>query len=125
MIKYILILAFISYAGFMIKLPSVFAGMDKELHFVFYFIMCMFLFILLYKKSSFIYLLSIGILFMFGVFVEATQELSNHFVDKKIHGNFDTEDIIFNFLGICTYMIFWLHYKLINKIKTWKIILNG
>ena len=88
MIKYLIVFAFISYTGFMIKLPSFLAGMDKELHFAFYFIASMFLSVVLFKRSSFTYLISIGILFMFGVFVELTQELSNDFVGRKIHGNF-------------------------------------
>lgn len=125
MVKYLIVFAIISYTGFMIKLPSFFAGIDKELHFAFYFIASMFLAIVLFKRSSFTYLVSIGILFMFGVFVELTQEISNDFVGRRIHGNFDRNDIEYNFLGIFTYMFFWLHYKLLNKIGRWKTIQNG
>jgi hypothetical protein len=62
---------------------------------------------------------------MFGVFIEATQEISNDIVGKRIHGNFDREDLRYNFLGVMTYLIFWSHYKLLNSIGKWKIIQNG
>ena len=125
MIKYIIAFAIISYTGFMLKLPSVFAGYDKELHYAFYFFASAFLSVVLYKKSSLAYLFTIGALLMFGVFIEATQEISNDIVGKRIHGNFDREDLRYNFLGVMTYLIFWSHYKLLNSIGKWKIIQNG
>lgn len=125
MMRYIIAFVIISYAGFMLKLPSIFIGLDKELHFAFYFFASAFLSVVLYKRSSFAYLMAIAVLLMFGVFVEATQEISNDIIGRKIHGNFDREDIKYNFFGVITYMFFWLHYKLLNKIGTWKTIQNG
>jgi hypothetical protein len=123
--RYIIIAAIFSYMGFMLKLPKIFVGFDKELHFAFYFFASAFLSVVLFKRSSFSYLFAICVLFMFGVFIEATQEISNDIIGRKIHGNFDREDIKYNFFGVITYIFFWLHYKLLNKIGTWKIIQIG
>ena len=123
--KLIIVFAIISYTGFMLKLPSIFAGYDKELHYAFYFFASACLSVVLYKKSSFAYLIAISILLMFGVFIEFTQEISNDLIGRKIHGKFDIEDIQYNFFGVITYMFFWSHYKLLNLIGKWKIIQNG
>jgi hypothetical protein len=123
--KYLIIIALISYIGFMLKLPSIFIGLDKELHFAFYFFASLFLSVVLYKKSFFTYIIAIVVLFMFSVFIETTQEISNTIIGRKIHGNFDREDLKYNLFGIVSYMFFWLHYKFLNKIGTWKIIQNG
>ena len=106
----------ISTFGFMLKLPSVFRNFDTELHFLFYFCASLVL-NLLWKKEKFIFhiLISVG-LFAFGIGIEIFQDLSNLFFEKKIHGNFDPIDIIFNTLGLIFAFVFWLAYIILKKI---------
>lgn len=123
--RLLIILITLSIAGFMVKLPSVFAGLDKELHFAFYFFASAFLSVILVKRSSLTYLACILLLFSFGVFIECAQEISNDIIGKRIHGKFDPEDIKYNTFGIFSYLFLWAHYKLLNKIGEWKSIQNG
>lgn len=123
--KLVIILITLSIAGFIVKLPSVFAGLDKELHFAFYFFASAFLSITLVKRSSLTYLACILLLFSFGVFIECAQEISNDIIGKRIHGKFDPQDIRYNIFGIFSYLFLWSHYKLLNKIGEWKSIQNG
>ena len=106
----------ISTFGFMLKLPSVFRNFDTELHFLFYFCASLVL-SLLWKKEKFIFHILISVvLFAFGVAIEIAQDLSNLFFTKKIHGNFDPIDIIFNTLGLIFAFVFWLAYIILKKI---------
>ena len=106
----------ISTFGFMLKLPSVFRDFDTELHFLFYFCASLGL-SLLWKKEKFIFHILISIvLFTFGVAIEIAQDLSNLFFTKKIHGNFDPLDIIYNTLGLIFASAFWLAYIILKKI---------
>ena len=111
-----ILLILISTFGFMLKLPSVFRDFDTELHFLFYFCASLVL-NLLWNKEKFIFhiLISVG-LFAFGVAIEIAQDLSNLFFTKKIHGNFDPIDIIFNTLGLIFAFAFWLAYIILKKI---------
>ena len=58
---------------------------------------------------------SVG-LFAFGVAIEIAQDLSNLFFTKKIHGNFDPIDIIYNTLGLIFASVFWVAYIILKKI---------
>ena len=111
-----ILLILISTFGFMLKLPSVFRNFDTELHFLFYFCASLVL-SLLWKKEKFIFhiLISLG-LFAFGVAIEIAQDLSNLFFTKKIHGNFDPIDIIYNTLGLIFASVFWVAYIILKKI---------
>jgi len=110
-------MAIMSIIGFMIKLPRVFSAYDKELHFFFYF--CVTLLISwLFIKSRYVYhILICFTLFTFGVCIEQMQEFSNELVTKRIHGNFDPEDITYNTLGIMYAFILFTTYRAV-KIMT-------
>ena len=111
-----ILLILISTFGFMLKLPSVFRDFDTELHFLFYFCASLVL-NLLWKKEKFIFHILISVvLFAFGVAIEIAQDLSNLFFTKKIHGNFDPIDIIFNTLGLIFAFVFWVAYIILKKI---------
>ena len=97
----------IAIVGFMFKLPAVFRHYDKELHTAFYFFAALFL-NLLFQKRHFIIL---GFLFSFGTFIELFQQFSNRFFTKRIHGNFDPEDIQSNLFGLVLFSIFWFTLK--------------
>jgi VanZ family protein len=108
----ILTLSIISFVGFMLKLPRVFSHYDKELHFLFYFSAALTLNYLVDKRTIVKHLLIAYVLFMCGLFIEVAQEFSNHFFERRIHGNFDIEDIIYNFRGLLTFTIVWFAYRI-------------
>jgi len=117
----VLFLCLISFIGFMIKLPSVFSHHDKTLHFLFYFSAAFVLNFLWAnpneKLSNFLKHIAIAFfLGFFGIFIEIAQELSNHLVTKRIHGNFDPEDIFFNLLGLIFFSGLWVVYKVAKKL---------
>ena len=111
------LLAIVSLIGFMVKLPRVFSAYDKELHLCFYFCAALVLNYLLVKKNVFYHVLVAWVLFLGGVFIEAAQSLSNLFVEKRIHGNFDPEDIMFNIEGLLIYSFFWIIWRISLTIK--------
>ncbi len=112
------LLAF-SVVGFMIKLPRFFHHYDKELHALFYFCATCFL-LLLYSKRWFIIPTS---LFVFGVLIELAQDFSNkisiQIIGKRIHGQFDPEDVFFNlfgiFIGLVSFFLLRSLFRVINK----------
>jgi len=117
----VLTLSFISIIGFMIKLPRVFSQHDKALHFLFYFCAAFTLNVLWSKPNATVsnFLKHIAIAFFlgfFGIFIEIAQELSNHLVTKRIHGNFDPEDIFFNLLGLIFFSGIWMVYTIVKKL---------
>lgn len=112
------LLAVISLIGFMVKLPRVFSAYDKELHLCFYFFAALVLNYLLVKKNFLYHMLVAWVLFLGGIFIEFAQALSNLFVEKRIHGNFDPEDIIFNTTGLFIYSLFWIMWRLSLIFKT-------
>ncbi len=114
--KLVLFLILISTFGFMLKLPSVFRNFDTELHFLFYFCASIVLNLLWKKEKFIVHILISLVLFIFGVAIEIAQDLSNLFFTKKIHGNFDPEDIIYNTLGLIFASAFWLAYIILEKI---------
>lgn len=114
--KLVLLLILISTFGFMLKLPSVFRNFDTGLHFLFYFCASIVLNLLWKKEKFIVHILISLVLFIFGVAIEIAQDLSNLFFTKKIHGNFDPIDIIYNTLGLIFAFAFWLAYIILKKI---------
>jgi len=118
----VLILFFcVSVIGFMVKLPVLFREHDKELHLLFYFGAAIFLSVLFARNNYFYHFLVLWTLSCFGVLIECSQEVSNLFVTKRIHGNFDIEDVVFNTMGLFIAFIVWTGYYLMkvlfNEIK--------
>ena len=110
---------FIAVIGFILKLPAVFSHYDKELHAAFYFFAALFLNLLFQKKHFIIF----GFLFFFGIFIELFQHYSNRFVTKRIHGNFDPEDLASNLAGLLLFSFFWLFLKALFGLR--KLIQNN
>jgi hypothetical protein len=96
----LVVCAIASVIGFMVKLPVRFRGMDKELHFAFYFVAAMFLNLLFAKRNLFIHAAIFGVLYLFGYCIEHAQAYSNKFYTKRIHGRFDPEDVAQNLKGL-------------------------
>ena len=112
----VILLILISTLGFMLKLPTVFRNFDTELHFLFYFCAALMINLLLKKEQYIYHIIIFVILFWFGIGIEIFQDLSNLFFEKKIHGNFDPRDIIYNTLGLIFASAFWLAYIILKKI---------
>lgn len=98
----------IAIIGFMLKLPSMFRGMDKEMHAAFYFVAAAFLNILFAKRNLIIHAIIFGFLFSFGYAIELAQEYSNKFFHKRIHGRFDPEDVAANTQGLIYFSAVWI-----------------
>jgi len=96
--------------GFMIKLPSAFRHIDKELHAAFYFTAAAFLNFLFAKKKLVRHLAIFFTLFLFSMGVEYAQEYSNRFFRKRIHGRFDPEDLQWNLKGLIAFSVLWFVY---------------
>ena len=108
--KVLLILFCISLSGigFLVKLPSNFRHIDKELHAVFYFSAAAFLNLLFANKNIIKHIVIFISLYLFGVAIEYAQEYSNKFFHKRIHGRYDIEDIQGNLKGLVLFSIFWV-----------------
>lgn len=104
----------IAIVGFMLKLPSMFRGMDKEMHAAFYFLAAAFLNILFAKRNLIIHAIIFGFLYMFGYAIELAQEYSNKFFHKRIHGRFDPEDVASNLQGLIYFSAIWIVYAAIS-----------
>ena len=102
--------------GFMVKLPSGFRGMDKDLHAAFYFCAAAFFNLLFARKSLVRHALIFGALYAFGVLIEHAQAYSNQFYRKRIHGRFDPEDVQANLKGLIVFSVIWLLYLLATRI---------
>ncbi|NCU05738.1 MAG: hypothetical protein GXC73_17345 [Chitinophagaceae bacterium] len=98
----------IAIVGFMLKLPAVFRGMDKEMHAAFYFLAAAFLNILFAKRNLIIHTFIFCFLYVFGYTIELAQEYSNKFFRKRIHGRFDPEDIASNLQGLVYFSAVWI-----------------
>lgn len=107
----------IAFIGFMIILPAVFRHFDKELHSIFYFVAALFLNVLFSNRHLFILIF----LFLFGVAIEFSQQYSNKFFTKRIHGQFDIEDVYSNVKGLILFSAIWyiIHFvsHLVKKNK--------
>jgi hypothetical protein len=115
----LVIAAFVlAIAGFMIRLPSSFSHVDKEMHILFYFLAAAFLNILFAKRNLLIHAFIFGLLYAFGVGIEYAQQYSNTYLHKKIHGNADPEDIHANLQGLIGFSALWLCY--VVAIFLWK-----
>lgn len=104
----------IAIVGFMLKLPSMFRGMDKEMHAAFYFLAAAFLNILFAKRNLIIHAFIFGFLYIFGYAIELAQEYSNKFFHKRIHGRFDPEDVASNLQGLIYFSAIWIVYAAIS-----------
>lgn len=100
----------VAIIGFMVRLPSAFSHSDKELHTLFYFLAAAFLNILFAKRNLLIHAFIFGFLYFFGVGIEYAQQYSNTYLHKKIHGNYDPEDIHANLQGLIYFSAVWLCY---------------
>lgn len=109
----------IAIIGFMIKLPSAFRNYDKELHSMFYFSAALFLNVLFNKRHLIIFIF----LLLFGVGIELSQQFSNRFFNRRIHGRFDIEDVYYNLIGLISFSVIWLFVSFMNYLFK-KNILN-
>ncbi len=98
----------IAIVGFMLKLPSMFRGMDKEMHAAFYFAAAAFLNLLFAKRNLLIHAFIFGFLYVFGYSIELAQEYSNRFFRRRIHGRFDPEDVAANLQGLIYFSAVWV-----------------
>ncbi len=92
---------------FMIKLPVPFRKIDKECHALFFFSAAAFLNVLLQIRKPGQHFLVFCILFLFGVLIEFSQDYSNQFFRKRIHGNFDPLDLKYNTTGASLFSVLW------------------
>jgi len=97
-----------SIIGLMTKLPPIFRTIDKEMHFLFYFFGAAFLNLLFGNGKFFPHLIIFAFLLCFGFVIEHAQEYSNKFFSKRIHGNYDSEDIKYNLMGLVLFSSLWV-----------------
>lgn len=90
--------------------------MDTELHALFFFLAAAFLNILYQAKKSSTHFLIFGMLFLFSALIEFTQEYSNTFFPRRIHGNFDPEDLKHNLIGLTSFTLLWIAYHSITRV---------
>jgi hypothetical protein len=112
----LLLLFILSFFGFMLRLPAIFRGHDKEMHFLFYLLFALFLNLIFAQKKILNHFLIFFFLLLFGIGIELMQEMSNTILNKKIHGSFDPEDVFFNSVGLLCASGFWFTYLIVNKI---------
>ena len=98
----------LSVIGFMVKLPSVFRHVDKEMHTLFYFLAAAFLNILFNNKNLIWHIVIFVVLYLFSMGIEYTQEYSNKFLRRRIHGRYDVKDIQANLKGLVLFSIVWI-----------------
>jgi hypothetical protein len=98
----------VAITGFMIKLPSGFRHIDKELHAAFYFLAAAFLNILFARTNLIRHAVIFAFLYFFGMAIEYAQAYSNKFFRKRIHGRFDPEDVAANLNGLIAFSVLWL-----------------
>ena len=115
-ITILIIVFFISIYCFLIKLPVPFRKIDTQIHALFFFTAAAFVNILFLVKDIKSHLLIFGMLFLFSSLIEFAQEYSNTLVHKRIHGNFDPNDLKFNLLGLCLFSLLWFAYFMYNTI---------
>ncbi len=102
----------IAVVGFMVKLPSAFRHVDKELHAAFYFMAAAALNILFAGTKLTRHALIFLALCLFGVAIEYAQDWSNRITHSRIHGRFDPEDIQWNLKGLIAFSVLWILYAL-------------
>jgi hypothetical protein len=94
----------------MIKLPSGFRNIDKELHAIFYFLAAAFLNVLFAKTNLVRHVIIFSSLYVFGMAIEYGQAYSNRFFRSRIHGRFDPEDVQWNLKGLIAFSLLWILY---------------
>jgi hypothetical protein len=110
----LVVVAFIfTVLGFMIKLPSGFRHIDKELHTTFYFLAAAFLNILFAGSRLFRHAAIFVGLYLFGMAIEYAQQYSNRFFRTRIHGRYDPEDIQSNLTGLLLFSLLWVIYTVV------------
>ena len=111
----LVIICFIaSVIGFLVKLPSAFHHIDKQLHFSFYFLAAAFLNILFSIKNLIKHILVSALLYSFGICIEFAQENYNKVFHVHFHGRFDPEDVKANFHGLIAFSIVWAIVMLVR-----------
>jgi hypothetical protein len=115
--------------GFMIKLPSGFRHIDKELHSLFYFLAAAFFNLLFVKRNFVMHVVVFVLLYLFGAGIELAQEYSNKFFRTRIHGRYDPEDVKANLNGLLAFSLLWcvvaVLLLLFKKKKTVTPVQNG
>ena len=106
----------IAVIGFMVKLPSGFRHIDKELHALFYFLAAAVLNFLFAGTKILLHVIVFISLYLFGVGIEFGQQYSNRFFRNRIHGRFDAEDLQWNLKGLIAFTIVWLLYTVITSV---------
>src|SRR5690349_6173469 len=94
--------------GFMIKLPSAFRHIDKQLHAAFYFGAAAFLNVLFAQTKLLRHVFIFVALYLFGMAIEYAQEYSNKFLHRRVHGRYDLEDIQSNLIGLLIFSFVWM-----------------
>jgi hypothetical protein len=97
----------VAIVGFMIKLPSGFRHIDKELHAIFYFLAAALLNVLFASTKLVRHAIIFIALYLFGMVIEYGQAYSNRFFRTRIHGRFDSEDIQWNLKGLIALSLLW------------------
>lgn len=115
-LKILFILFFVT-VGFMIKLPRIFNSYDKILHFLFYFYSISLISLIYVKNRMMPFLVLVFTMAAFGLVIEIFQEYSNRFFAKRIHGDFDIEDVKYNCMGLMLYSSIWFIGYISEKIK--------
>lgn len=98
----------VAIIGFMLKLPSGFRHIDKELHAIFYFLAAALLNVLFAGTKLIRHVIIFAGLYLFGMAIEYSQAYSNRFFSKRIHGRFDPEDIQWNLKGLIAFSVIWI-----------------
>ena len=104
----VLICFAVAIVGFMIKLPPGFRHIDKQLHAAFYFGAAAFLNVLFAGTKLLRHVLIFIVLYLFGMAIEYSQEYSNRFFRRRIHGRFDPEDVQSNLNGLVAFSLLWI-----------------
>jgi hypothetical protein len=98
----------VAVVGFMVKLPSGFRHIDKQLHASFYFLAAALLNVLFAKTKLIRHVIIFVMLYLFGIGIEYGQAYSNKFFRNPIHGRFDPEDVEWNVKGLIAFSLLWL-----------------
>ena len=106
----------VAIVGFMIKLPSGFRHIDKELHATFYFLAAAFINVLFANTKLFRHMIIFGALYLFGMAIEYAQAYSNRFFRTRIHGRFDPEDVQGNLKGLLAFSVLWLFWMVVLQV---------
>lgn len=102
----------VAILGFMVKLPSGFRHIDKELHTAFYFLAAALLNVLFAHTKIVRHVVIFIALYFFGMAIEYGQAYSNKFFRSQIHGRFDPEDLHSNLIGLLAFSVLWLLYAM-------------